>query len=250
MSDRAEARLVQIWRHPIKSHGRETLNCVTLRAGETIPWDRRWAVAHEMAGTDGTAWAPCANFSRGSKAPALMAINAVADETAGTITLTHPTRPDLTFDPDTEAAALLDWVRPLMPEDRAASARIVRVPGRGMTDSEFPSVSVVNMATHRAVEQKLGRLLDIRRWRGNLWLDGLAPWQEFEWLDRSITIGNVVLRPRERIERCMATCANPDTGRRDADVLGTLDTGGHRDFGLRAEVITDGTLRPGDGVTV
>ena len=242
------AQLTHIWRHPIKSHGREALGRVTLSARATMPWDRRWAVAHEQAKTDGTEWAPCANFSRGSKAPVLMAINASANVSVGIVTLTHPNRPDLTFDPDTQADLLLDWVRPLMPEYRAASARIVRVPRRGMTESDFPSVSNMNLATHHAVEQELGRPLDIRHWRGNLWLDGLAPWQEFEWLDRDITIGDVVLRPRERIERCMATTANPDTGLRDADTQGTLDTWGQRDFGLRAELVTCGTLRLGDGL--
>ena len=243
------AHLVHIWRHPIKSHGREALHHVELKPGQTMPWDRRWAVAHELSKMDGTAWAPCANFSIGSKAPGLMGIDCALDEIAGTVTLTHPNRPDFNFDPDGDTAPFLEWVGPLMPENRAASARIVRVPGRGMTDSDFPSVSIMNLATHRAVEQKLGRPLDIRRWRGNLWLDGLAPWQEFEWLGTDITIGAVTLRPIERIERCMATAANPETGLRDADTLGILDTWGHRDFGLRAEVRIGGTLTLGDEAT-
>lgn len=43
------ARVGAIWRHPIKAHGREALGRVILTEGETIPWDRRWAVAHEQA---------------------------------------------------------------------------------------------------------------------------------------------------------------------------------------------------------
>ncbi|WP_108485548.1 MOSC domain-containing protein [Oceaniglobus ichthyenteri] len=240
------AHLVQIWRHPIKSHGREALQKVTLSAGQTMPWDRRWAIAHEMSQADDTAWARCANFSIGAKVPGLLAIDATLDETTGTVTLTHPDRPDFTFDPDGDATAFLDWVCPLMPQNRAASARVVRVPGRGMADSSFPSVSIMNMASHRAVEQKLARPLDIRRWRGNLWLDGLGPWEEHDWLDKDIRIGEVTLRPVERIERCMSPTANPETGLRDTDILGTLETWGHRDFGLRAEVITGGTLHLND----
>ena len=66
------ATVAALWRHPIKSHGREALNRVTLRAGQTMPWDRVWAVAHEASTADGSAWVPCANFSGGSKAPGLM----------------------------------------------------------------------------------------------------------------------------------------------------------------------------------
>nr|WP_170539347.1 MOSC domain-containing protein [Ruegeria arenilitoris] len=241
-------QVTQIWRHPIKSHGREPLQEVTVIPGQTMPGDRVWAVAHEMSKADGSEWVPCANFSRGSKAPQLMAISAVLD--GDRVTLSHPDRPDLTFHPDTEQDLFLEWVRPLMPADRAASARIVRVPGRGMTDSDYPSVSLCNMASHRAVQQRLGRELSICRWRGNIWFDDLPLWEEFDWLDKDVQIGEAVFHVRERITRCMATTANPDTGVRDADTLGALRSWDHQDFGVYAEVIRQGTIRPGDKVQV
>mgnify|MGYP000405689145 CR=1 FL=1 len=58
--------------------------------------------------------------------PGLMAIDAELDESKRRITLTHPDREAMTFHPDSleELPAFLDWVRPLMPADRAASSRI------------------------------------------------------------------------------------------------------------------------------
>lgn len=240
--------ITSLWRHPIKSHGRESLDHVTMTPGQTMPGDRVWAVAHEASKADGSEWAPCANFSRGAKAPQLMAISAQLQGDA--VTLRHPDRPDLSFRPDTQQDAFLDWVKPLMPADRAASARIVRVPGRGMTDSDFPSISLCNMASHRAVEQKLGRELSIIRWRGNIWFDGLPLWEEFDWLGRDIRIGEAVFHIRERITRCLATTANPETGQRDADTLGALNSWDHQDFGVYAEVLEGGTIRTGDEVLV
>jgi hypothetical protein len=62
----------------------------------------------------------------------------------------------------------------------------------------------------------------------NLWIDGLAPWEEFD-LDRpEIMIGDVPPGVRERTERCKATTANPDTGKRDADTLARWKAGDHR----------------------
>lgn len=238
--------VTSIWRHPIKSHGREALDEVTVSPGQTMPGDRVWAVAHELSRADGSEWVSCANFSRVAKAPELMAMTARLLD--GKVRLSHPKRPDLEFDPDTQAAAFLDWVKPLMPADRAASARIIRVPGRGMTDSDFPSVTLCNMASHRAVEQKLGRDLSIHRWRGNIWFDGLPVWEEFDWLDREVQIGEAVFLVRERTDRCAATTTNPETGIRDADTLGTLETWGHRDFSVRAEVVRGGLIRIGDKV--
>ncbi|CUH42313.1 MOSC domain-containing protein [Ruegeria atlantica] len=240
------AEVTHIWRHPIKSHGREALQTVSVTPGQTMPGDRVWAVAHEASKADGSQWVPCANFSRGAKAPQLMAISAQLN--GDTITLTHPDRPDLTFNPDGEQQVFLDWVQPLMPADRAASARIIRVPGRGMTDSDYPSISLCNMASHRAVEQKLGRDLSIQRWRGNIWFDGLPLWEEFDWLDREVQIGEAVFHVKERIQRCLATTANPNTGVRDADTLGTLNSWGHQDFGVYAEVVRGGAISVGDKV--
>ncbi len=41
--------VTDIFRHPLKSHGREALQLVALSRGETMPWDRCWAVAHEAS---------------------------------------------------------------------------------------------------------------------------------------------------------------------------------------------------------
>jgi uncharacterized protein YcbX len=119
-----------------------------------------------------------------------------------------------------------------------------------MTDSDFPSVTLCNMASHRAVEQRVGQELSIHRWRGNIWIDGLAPWEEFEWLDRDVRIGGAVLRVTERTDRCAATTANPDTGKRDADTLAALRSWGHEDFSVRAQVIAGGSVALGDTVKV
>ncbi|MCC1494153.1 MOSC N-terminal beta barrel domain-containing protein [Cognatishimia sp. F0-27] len=242
------ARVTGLWRHPIKSHGREALRAVSLTAGQTLPFDRLWAVAHEKSSADGTEWLPCVNFSRVSKVPALMAITATLDEGTERVTLMHPDRPEITFSPDSEADQFLDWVRPLMPENRAASTRVVRSRVRGMTDSDFASVTLCNMSSHRAVEQRIGTPLSVHRWRGNIWIDGLAPWEEFDWIDREVRIGEAVLHVRERTDRCMATTANPDTGRRDADTLGALESWGHQDFSVRAEVVRSGRVALNDSV--
>ncbi len=240
--------VTSIWRHPIKSHGRERLDRITMIPGHTMPGDRVWAVAHEASKADGSEWAPCANFSRGAKAPQLMAISAQLQ--GDSVTLSHPNRPDLSFEPDVHQDTFLDWVKPLMPADRAASARIVRAANRGMTDSDFPSISLCNMSSHRAVEQKLGRDLSIARWRGNIWFDGQPLWNEFDWIGRDIRIGEAVFHVRERITRCLATTANPETGERDADTLGALSSWDHQDFGVYAEVLEGGTIHTGDEVQV
>jgi hypothetical protein len=247
-------RVAALWRHPIKGCGVEAVARVELGAGATVPWDRVWAVAHDAAqvAPGATGWAACANFARGARTPALMAVRARVDEAAGRVALTHPERPPIEVCPDDpgDAARLIAWLDPLCDPRRARPAFVTRGGnGRGMTDSDFPSVSVLGTASLRALGERIGRPLAMERFRGNVWVDGLGPWQEFEWVGREVAVGGTRLRVRERITRCRATAANPATGVEHADTLGALQAGwGHRDFGVYAEVVAGGPLAVGDPV--
>jgi uncharacterized protein len=248
------AQVGHLWRHPIKGHGVEAVARVVLEAGRTMPWDRVWAIAHDRAKLDrhAPAWAPCVNFSRGAKSPALMAIRAAVDEAAHAVTLSHPAVAPITVDPDrpADAARLIAWVRPLSDPGRSPPAFVVRADGRGMTDSDFPSVSLLNLSSLRALSQRIGAPMAMERFRGNIWLDGLAPWDEFDLVGRRLAVGGARLVVRTRITRCAATTANPETGRIDADTLGALEAGwGHTDFGVYAEVTEGGVVAVGDPVT-
>ena len=244
-----------LWRHPIKSHGREALESVVLTAGQTMPWDRHWAVTHEACKFNAAdpKWVMCRNFMIGVATPGLAGIWAKLDEETGVLTLRHETNGAISFEPDNpeHLDRFLDWVRPLCPPDKRQPQAIVSVPGRGMTDSSYPSVSIMNTATHAAVEGQIGHTLQRERWRGNIWVDGPAAWEEFEWTGHTISIGEAEFAVEEPIRRCMATAANPQTGIRDADTLGALRDGwDHQHFGVYATVTKGGKVALNDRVEV
>lgn len=240
-----------IWRHPIKAHGREPLDRVALEVGKCLPWDRHWAVTHEASKADGSAWARCINFSRGASIPSLMALTAKLNDTDGTVTLSHPDLWDLTFDPDQDADKFLEWIRPIMPPAKRQSVGIVKVPGVGLTDSDWPSISLISNASNAALGQTFNTDLSMDRWRGNIHLDGAAAWQEFDWVGKSIRIGDAEFEVRERIERCNATTVDPETGTYDWDTLKHLrDHFGHKDFGVKAYVTKAGEIKRGDKLEV
>jgi len=243
-------RLAHICRHPIKSAGYEEIARATLAPGHALPFDRAWAVAHEGAdfGLTPQGWEPKLKFLRGWAEGALMAVRARFDDASRTIALSHPMRPDLTARLPDEGAAVVDWLRPLWPARRPApTALVARADGGALTDVPDPWISILSTTSNRVLGQRLGQELSIHRWRGNLWLEGLAPWEEFDLIGREITIGGARLRITQRITRCRATCANPQTGRTDADTLGALEEAyDHQDFGVYAEVTVGGELAVGD----
>jgi len=246
------ARLARIVRHPLKAAGWEEIAGARLDAGRALPFDRVWAVATEGAKLDG-GWGPKQNFLRGVAAPALMAVRCRLDEAEGRLTLTHPEAGEIAGRPDepAEAAALVDWLRPLWPANRPAPAAILRAGAQPFSDVPAPYVAVLNLASNRALGARLGRDLSIHRWRGNLWLEGLAPWEEFDLVGRTFRIGAAELTVEARITRCKATEANPETGRPDADTLGALERAyGHEDMGVYATVTGGGPIALGDEVVL
>lgn len=242
--------VANLWRYPIKSHGREALASVPLIAGQTIPWDRHWAVTHADTKFDpnAPAWVMCRNFMIAALTPDLAGLWAKFDEATATITLRHVDLGEITFKPDDAAdvTRFIGWVMPLCPADKRTPNGIIHVAGRGMTDTDFPSISIMNTASHASVEAKLGHPLEMERWRGNIWIDGRDAWSEHDWIGQTITIGETTVRVVAPVVRCNHTKANPNTGKRDVDTLGVLrDTWDHQNFGVYAEVMQGGTVHLG-----
>lgn len=244
-----------LWRHPIKSHGREALDQVMLSVGKTMPWDRHWAVTHSKTKFDSAApaWATCRNFMIGASTPGLAGLWARFDERTGQMHLRHDALGALRFDPENtdDVARFVAWVSPLCPPDSFQPTGLATAPQRGMTDTDYASISIMTKASHGAVADALGVPLELERWRGNVWLDETAPWEELEWLGHDVQIGDAVLHVVEPIARCKHTMANPHTGIRDVDTLTALRDGwNHQNFGVYAKVITGGTIALNDKVKV
>jgi uncharacterized protein YcbX len=76
-------------------------------------------------------------------------------------------------------------------------------------------------ALSRALDTELSEL----RFRSNVAIDGLQPFEEQEWIGRTLRIGSTRFRVHAPIRRCLATHANPQTGERDQAILTTLTRG-------------------------
>lgn len=249
-----QIRLAQIVRHPIKSVGYQELDRAALTRGRPLPFDRIWAIATEAAKVhaDAIPWQHKTRFVRGVAEGRLQAIQAMYQETTGQITLTHPDCAPFSGVLPHDAAAMMAWVKAFWPDTRQPMARLVcRDDGGALTDVSDPFISILSTASNRAVSDLMEQTLSLHRWRGNLWLDGLTPWQEFGLIGREVQIGAARLKVEVRISRCVATAFDPDTGRKNCDTLAALERGwGHQDFGVYASVTGSGDIAINDEVTI
>jgi hypothetical protein len=91
------------------------------------------------------------------------------------------------------------------------------------------------------------------RFRSNVAIEGLEPWQEQAWLGETLRIGHVRFRAHAPIRRCLATHANPQTGERDRPVLTTLTrTLGQEEPTMAVALVplNAGEIRLGDELTL
>jgi uncharacterized protein YcbX len=117
--------------------------------------------------------------------------------------------------------------------------RIHEHPGGNFDDSP---ILVVNLATVRALEAWTELPVDHRRFRANLYIDGVEADAERGWLGKEICIGSVVLKPDKPCERCVMITFDPDSQERWPELLRTLTETHATEMGVYCRVAKPGTV--------
>ena len=126
--------------------------------------------------------------------------------------------------------------------------KVLHAPGHSFSDVAKKVISIINLASVAELENAAGAPVDALRFRGNLHVSGWPAWHEFSLLGSEIAVGEETrLKVVKRIVRCAATEVDPQTAIRDMPIPRLLmDTYGHADCGIYAEVIEGGMIAPGD----
>ena len=240
-------KLARIFRHPVKGLSPESLDQVVLEKGLGMPFDRRFAIAHGRStfDFDNPQWIERRNFVVVAHSPKLTSVVSQYSQDENSLSLYQGDKllVKINLNTQTNQDAFNETLDELIGEYQPGPYRIVRVPDKNLTDSPMQAVSIMNLSSLRELEQAAGIALDIRRFRGNLWFEGSQAWQEFNWLGKELRIGDVQFKVVDRIQRCAAINANPDTGNRDINLLHILRKEfAHRDFGMLAKIIHSGKI--------
>jgi uncharacterized protein len=122
---------------------------------------------------------------------------------------------------------------------------------RAMTDCR--PVSLFSLQTARQLGEETGTVLDKRRFRANVYLD-LADqpgFSENALVGHKVGIGSkVVVFVLERDPRCQMITLDPDTAAARPEILRRVAQAHAGMAGVYAAVLAEGTIRPGDPVTI
>jgi GntR family transcriptional regulator / MocR family aminotransferase len=249
-----------IYRYPIKGLSAQPVLGITLEAGKPFPFDRVFALARPGVPIDPTApqWAKKGFFVMLMLHETLASVQTHLDsDTMQLKVLSKGSSPDeaagdalLTVDLMTAAGreALENFIEALVPGLKARP-RLLHAPQGHFMDKPDSVMSCINLATIRQLENAWGHPINPLRFRANFYIDGAAPWEEFDWIGSDITLGDVLFSVDRRNGRCGATNVNPVSGVRDLDIPGALRKSlGHKDLGIYLVARKTGKVVVGDEV--
>ncbi len=229
-----------LFTYPVKGLGGRQQEGVALEVGRGLPGDRRFALAKSAYGDH---FGPSAHAAWGSWAPKRFFVCGMADPKA------------LAYQPEGEGWSQdgegIAVARPIAgPKGRfdladveqrqrfaeaighdGPLALLANTEGLGFSDQLTPFVSLANVATARWLAERWGLNehaefgLHPDRFKNNIWLDGLEPWAELDWIGgrQSLALGDgLELRVVQNVGRCANINANPLTGANEPNYLQDL----------------------------
>ena len=247
-----------IFRYPIKGLSAEPLAHVGLSAGQSIPHDRRFAIARATTSIDPEKpeWLPKTQFFMLMREEKLAQLRTRFDEHTGVLVIERLGR--VLFKAritDTQGCKALDaFFAEFLIDCPGGPPKVVEAPGHTFADAkQKPNsttcqyLSLVNLVSVRDMELIAGVPIDPARFRANVYFEGAPAWSELKWVGRELSLGKARLHVVSVTTRCPATAVNPATAERDLDIPRILrDEFGHNYMGVYAEVVEGGMVATND----
>ncbi len=253
-------KIESLYRYPVKGLTPEPVEAADLTPGRCIPWDRAFAFAQGDATLvpENPSWNSKTKFMCLMRNPSIALLRTKFDDATRLLTITAPQVGSFQSDPFSPSGQarlkefFIQFLGPELrygPEGQAPAFR--HFPNHSFCDHKSQVVSLIGLGSLATLEAAAGAPRDKRRFRANIYIENLSAWEEFNWIGKTLQIGNATLLVEDRIDRCSATTVNPDSAIRDANPVKELQQNfGHVDLGIYAKVLGHGTIRPGDEIKV
>ncbi len=246
--------IASLFRHPVKGLTPEPLQAVHLVAGRYFPHDREYAVEVGPSGFDPEKPGHISKqkFTVLARFPQLARLRTRLDDATQTFHIGdhHGFGVQTRLDTPEGREALQRFLQAFLGEDAPGALRVLSHPDHRFTDHPQGFISLINLASVRALAQAAGAEVDPLRFRANVYVEGMAPWAEDDWpAGMKLKLGEAELDMFKPIVRCIATHANPITGERDLETVPLLRRVFDRDtLGTYFSIAKGGRAGAGDEV--
>jgi uncharacterized protein YcbX len=111
----------------------------------------------------------------------------------------------------------------------------------------FNSISLINLNSIKDFEKKINQKIELQRFRGNFYIEGLEAWEERKWIGKIIKINNISFKAEKNIPRCIAINLKPETDISDKSLLKSLKKSyDHFDMGIYLRSVDEGKIEVGN----
>src|SRR5882762_6119817 len=210
------ARIAGIYRYPVKGLTPEQLSRAELKPGQTLLADRRYAIENGPSGFDPAEpkWLPKPHFLMLMRDEWLAGLRSHFDDASNVLSINHNGQIVAQGNLATPEGrrTIENFFASTFPDLIKGPPKVLESPGHSFSDVARKVVSIINLASVRAIENMVGAPVHPLRFRANVNVD-------------------------------------PDTAQRDLAIPQALQRRlGHGDCGIYAEVITGGTISAGDTI--
>jgi uncharacterized protein YcbX len=247
--------ITALYRYPVKGFSPEPLQSAEIPAGGTIPFDRAFAIENGPSKFDPAAPAhlPKIAFLMLMRNERLAGFQSRFDNETGILTVKRNGEVCVSGSLGTKAGRTVieTWIAQAFADELRGPPKIVSADGHSFSDKRGKLLHLVNLASIRDLEKRLGRPVDPLRFRPNIVIDGAEAFAEFDWIGKRLRLPDIVLAGESRTTRCAATNVDPASGVRDMQIPRTLmGFYGHADCGIYLVAETGGALRLGDHLSI
>jgi hypothetical protein len=198
MSPAPSAKIAGIYRYPVKGLTPEPLPRAALSAGQTLVSDRRYAIENGPSGFDPAEpkWLPKPHFLMLQRDEWLASLATHFDDESHVLTIRRDGEIAAQGDLETAAgrAAIEQFFARSFAGEIKGPPKVLTSPGHSFSDVARKVVSIINLASLRAIENLVDHPVHPLRFRANLYVEGWPAWREFDLLDGTLAIGEARLR--------------------------------------------------------
>ncbi len=113
------------------------------------------------------------------------------------------------------------------------------------------TISLINLNSIRDFEKKLSKKIEFQRFRGNIYVDGLNPWDERSLINKTLIINNLKFKVTKEIPRCVATNIRPNSSEINLSIpISLKQFYNHINLGVYLIPLNDGNIKTNDDILI
>ena len=228
------ARVVALYRYPVKGFTQERREQLTVLPGGRVAGDRVLNFRFADAPVADTDWCRKYHGVVLANTPGIAKLSTAFDDTRQRLKISYQGQilaDDFLDDAGRQRLVdtLTGYVMSL--KENPLKGQPTRLPLKLVGDGKLPryqdneggQVTLHSRESIASVVEALGdAAIDEARFRHNIVIEGVTAWDELAWAGRTVRVGVVTFATVVPKVRCLATHANPVTGERDLQVMQTL----------------------------